>query len=94
MYPFQGQSAYKGIEYRQRPLISRDTSLVLILGEELCDGFTKSVLALFAKEMYLSCLGHSACEQRFGLDQVLRAGALADSLAIDDLIDVPDAAAK
>jgi hypothetical protein len=47
-----------------------------------------------AKQMHLPGLGHSVCEQRFCLDQVLRAGALADSLAIDDLVDVPDAAAK
>ena len=83
-----------GIEYRRRSVISLNTALVLILSEELGGGFAKGVLALFVEQMYLPGLGHSACEQRFGLDAVLGASGLADSLAIDDFIDVPDATAK
>ncbi|HEY0802372.1 MAG TPA: hypothetical protein VGD54_16150 [Steroidobacteraceae bacterium] len=94
MYTFQGQRANEGIEYRQRSVISLNTALVLILVEELGGSFAKGVLALFAKQMYLPGLGHSACEQRFGLNEVLGARALADSLAIDDLVNVPDATAK
>jgi hypothetical protein len=53
----------------------------------------KAVVALLTEEMHPSGLDHASREQRLGLDAVSGAGALADSLAIDDVVDVPDTAA-
>jgi hypothetical protein len=67
---------------------------VLILGEELGGSFAKRVFALFTEEMYASGLGHASCEQRLGLSAISGTATLADPLAVDDLIDVPDTTAE
>jgi hypothetical protein len=57
-------------------------------------GFAKAVLARLTEEVNVSALGHASREQRLGLHAVTRAAALTESLAVDDLVDVPDAAAE
>ena len=63
---------------------------MLVLDEKLADSFAKGVIALFAEEMHTAGLGHASCKQRLGLGELSGTSALADSLAIHDLVDVPD----
>jgi hypothetical protein len=67
---------------------------VPIFGEELIDGFLERVLALLTIKMHPSGLGHAMREQHLRFGKVSCAGALADSLAVDDLVDMPDCTAK
>jgi len=93
MYPAKGQRTDEGIERRQRALITLETAFVLILGEELGRSFAKCVLALLTEKMHPSGLGHASREQRLGLVAISGTAALADPLAVDDLVDVPDGTA-
>jgi len=63
---------------------------VLILREELGSGFAKAVFARLTEEVHVSGLGHASRQQCLGLDAVTGTGALTDSLAVDDLVDVPN----
>ena len=94
MHPAEGKRTDEWIEHCQRALITLETAFVLILGEELGGSFAKRVFALFTEEMYASGLGHASCEQRLGLDAITCAAALAEPLAVDDLIDMPDTTPK
>ena len=64
-----------------------------VFGEKLVDGFPERVFALLTIKMHPSGLGHSMREQRLRFGQVSCAGALANSLAVEDLVDVPNAPA-
>jgi hypothetical protein len=64
---------------------------VLILREELGSRFAKAVFARLTEEVHVAGLGHASRQQRLGLDAVTGTGALTDSLAVDDLVDVPNA---
>jgi hypothetical protein len=77
--------SYRGVKARK---------LALSLGEEFGGGLAKGVFEPHTKEMHMSGLGHAAREQRFGFGAVSGTGALADSLTVDDLVDVPDATAQ
>lgn len=65
-----------------------------VLGEELRGGLAKRVLALLTEQMHPPGLGYAPCEQRLGLGAVSRTRTLAKPFAVDDLVDVPDAAAR
>jgi hypothetical protein len=65
-----------------------------MFGEEFIDCFLERVLALLTIKMYPSGLGHATREQRLRLGKVSCAGALADSLAVNDLVDMPDGTTK
>jgi hypothetical protein len=67
---------------------------VLILLEKLAGGFAKAVFALFTEEMHASGLNHASREERLRLGEISGASAFADSLAVDDFINVPDAPSK
>jgi hypothetical protein len=82
------------VKHRQCPPIALETALVTIFGEELIDGLLERVLALLTIKMHPSGLGHAMREQRLRFGKVSCAGALADSLAVDDLVDMPNCTAK
>jgi hypothetical protein len=67
---------------------------VAIFGEKFIDGFLERVLALLTIKMYASGLGHAPRKQRLRFGEVPCAGALADSLAVNDLVDMPDCTTK
>lgn len=67
---------------------------MLILRQELGGGCAKAVLARLTEEMRVPGLGHASREQCLRLDAVFGTGALANTFAVDDLVDVPDAATQ
>ena len=94
VHPSQRENTNEGVKHRQRPPIALKAALVPVFGEELVDGFLERVLALLTIKMHPPGLGHAMREQRLRFGQVSCAGALADSLAVDDLVDMPDRTAK
>src|ERR1700733_5949751 len=94
MHPLQRQAADERIEKPKRPLVALETSLVLVLGEEFGRGFAQRGFAWVTEEMDLPSLSDASREQRLSLGEVSGTGTLADSLAVDDLVDVPDAASE
>jgi hypothetical protein len=94
MHAAKGQGTDEGIEHLQRSLITVQTAFVLILRKELGGCFAKRVLALLTEKMRRSGLRHASRQQRLGLGTITGAAALADALAINDFVDVPDTTAK
>lgn len=94
VHPLQREKTNERVKHRQCPPIALETALVAIFGEKLIGGFPECVFALLTRKTHPPGLGHAMCEQRLRFGQVSCAGALADSPAVDDLVDMPDRTAK
>jgi hypothetical protein len=94
VHPSQRENTNERVKHRQRPPIALETALVPIFGEKLIDGFPECAFALLTIKMHPPGLGHAMREQRLRFGQVFCAGALADSLAVNDLVDMPDCTTK
>ena len=94
VHPSQREKTNERVKHRQRPPIALETALVPIFGKELVDGFLERVLALLTIKMHPSGLGLAMREERLRFGKVSCAGALADSPAVDDLVDMPDRTTK